>query len=75
MCAKPLRISCLCVFVSEKEKEFITASLRSKEPLDCSVIAKNFGGGGHKLASGVQMKDFSKSSEALEAILNFIREN
>jgi len=39
---------------TEFEKETMW-SLRSKENYDCSVVAKEFGGGGHKQASGFKL--------------------
>ncbi len=44
--------------LSEQENGIIKGSLRSEEykGVDVSVIAKKFGGGGHKLASGFEIK-------------------
>jgi len=43
----------------ENQKDFDKVSLRSKN-IDCSIIAKEFGGNGHPKASGFVCEDFSK---------------
>ncbi len=40
------------VFFKQNEGENYRVSMRSKGDIDISSIAKQFGGGGHKLASG-----------------------
>ena len=40
------------ILIKEKENGALRASLRSKTYIDVSKIANNFGGGGHKMASG-----------------------
>ena len=42
----------VAVFLKEEEKEYIRASIRSKEWFDAAELARAFGGGGHKHASG-----------------------
>jgi phosphoesterase RecJ-like protein len=46
------------LILSQREGELIKGSLRSEEykGVDVSEIAHNFGGGGHKLASGFELK-------------------
>lgn len=41
------------LMVTEREENIYKVSLRSKEYLDVSEIAKKFNGGGHKFASGI----------------------
>lgn len=43
----------------EDQKDFDKVSLRSKN-IDCSIIAKKYGGNGHPKASGFVCEDFSK---------------
>lgn len=40
------------VLLSEKEPGKIYGSLRTKEDIDASLLAKTFGGGGHRMAAG-----------------------
>ncbi|MDF2840004.1 MAG: putative RNA-binding protein, partial [Clostridia bacterium] len=40
------------VFLKEKERNIIKASLRSKDMIDVCAVAKEFGGGGHTRAAG-----------------------
>ena len=42
----------ISVFLKENESGVRRCSMRSKGEVDCAVIAHNFGGGGHKTASG-----------------------
>lgn len=46
------------LILAETEKDIIKGSLRSEEykNIDVSKIARNFGGGGHKLASGFEIR-------------------
>lgn len=46
-------------------------SIRSREGVDCSILAKAWGGGGHKQASGVNIP-FEEAAEFLEAMNNGI---
>lgn len=61
-----------------KEKEDgIHGSFRSKFEYDCSEIAKVFGGGGHKNASGFLIEKPLKDAvkDVREAITNYLKEN
>ncbi|MDD3397653.1 MAG: bifunctional oligoribonuclease/PAP phosphatase NrnA [Clostridia bacterium] len=66
-------INIIIVF-NEKGKNEINASLRSTENYDISIVAKHFGGGGHKQASGLQ--NFKGNlNQAKEQIYDFIIKN
>ena len=45
---------CAVFLAEERESGEVKASLRSVPPLDVSVIARKYGGGGHKQASGLR---------------------
>ena len=45
----------------------IRGSLRSRGPV-INEVAANFGGGGHKMASGVRLKDFSEVDKIIEEL-------
>ena len=47
----------LGIFVKEKEIGEIKVSFRSKNYIDCSKLASEFSGGGHKRAAGCTIKD------------------
>lgn len=47
----------LGIFVKEKEIGEIKVSFRSKNYVDCSKLASEFSGGGHKRAAGCTIKD------------------
>lgn len=64
----------IIIVLNEKIKNEISAGLRSTENFDVSIIAKNFGGGGHKQASGFQNLK-SDIIEAKEIIYNYIIKN
>lgn len=49
----------VAIFMYETGTEEYKVSLRSDEPVDVSVIAQYFGGGGHKKAAGITMKGTS----------------
>ena len=49
----------VAIFLHEVEPQKYKVSLRSKNKVDVSVIAKHFGGGGHVRAAGVTMKGSS----------------
>lgn len=55
------------VFTEDKNNNFIRGSIRSRGPAINEVAAK-FGGGGHKLASGVRMNDFDKVDKLVESL-------
>lgn len=40
--------------------KWVISLYTTKDNIDCSVIAKTYGGGGHKKAAGFQVKDISK---------------
>ena len=66
----------VAVILKEKE-DGIHCSLRSKFEYDCSKIAENFGGGGHKNASGCKIEknlDDAKN-DMLNAIENYLKNN
>ncbi|MDD3232200.1 MAG: bifunctional oligoribonuclease/PAP phosphatase NrnA [Clostridia bacterium] len=64
----------IVIVLIEKEKNIINASLRSSEFFDASFIAKAFGGGGHKLAAGIQNLTGSVK-QVKDKIYYFIKEN
>lgn len=43
-----------------ENKYYTPSSYTTKNEVDCSVIAKANGGGGHKKAAGFQVEDISK---------------
>ena len=45
----------VAIFMYELETNVFKVSLRSKERVDVSKVAKYFGGGGHKKAAGLTM--------------------
>ena len=55
------------VFTEDKTNDFIRGSIRSRGPIINDVAAK-FGGGGHKLASGVRLKNFEEVDKLVEAL-------
>lgn len=55
------------VFTEDKNNDFIRGSIRSRGPIINDVAAK-FGGGGHKLASGVRLKKFEEVDKLVEAL-------
>ena len=57
------------VFTEDKANEFIRGSIRSRGPV-VNEIAASFGGGGHKLASGVRMNDFESVDELVKVLDN-----
>lgn len=60
------------ILIIEEEKDIYRVSIRSKNYLDVSEIAKKFGGGGHKYASGIR---FTGNYEDIkEKILSEIKE-
>lgn len=61
----------LSIFAYERDNDITKISMRSKK-LDVNLLASNFGGGGHKLASGCTIK--GDIHEALELVLNKAKE-
>lgn len=56
----------LAIMISEAQPNVHKISFRSRENVDCSLIAQAFGGGGHKRASGCQLKgSYSKIKNQL----------
>lgn len=55
------------VFTEDKNNDFIRGSIRSRGPIINEVAAK-FGGGGHKLASGVRLKNFEEVDKLVETL-------
>jgi len=62
------------VFLMKEKEDGIKVSLRSKEKFDVEKLARKFGGGGHKKASGCFFKN-KKIEEVEKTILNEIRKN
>ena len=58
----------LSVFLRELEPNVVRVSLRSPDKVDCNLIAKEFGGGGHKNAAGCTIKEPLEKS--IELIVN-----
>ncbi|MBQ7257357.1 MAG: bifunctional oligoribonuclease/PAP phosphatase NrnA [Abditibacteriota bacterium] len=58
----------LSVFLRELEPNVVRVSLRSPDKVDCNLIAKEFGGGGHKNAAGCTIKE--PLNKAIELIVN-----
>lgn len=65
------------ILIIEEEKGIYRVSIRSKNYLDVSQIAKKFGGGGHKYASGIRFKgNYEEIKEKIIAeIKNALKEN
>lgn len=61
----------MAIMIVQKEFGGCKVSLRSKEDMDVSLIAKSFGGGGHKKASGFEYDEF-KPEEIIKKIRNEI---
>ena len=59
------------VILVEQPTGGFKVSLRSRCPLDCSLIAEQFGGGGHKKAAGAFLDKPLES--ALQEILDAVR--
>ena len=61
------------VLIKENSNFSIKGSIRSKGKIDASKIALNFGGGGHFIRSGFEIRDNMTLQEAKEEILNLIK--
>ncbi len=59
------------VFIEQPDG--VKVSLRSKGEIDINIIAKKFGGGGHRNASGARLKDITLA-DAVTALLTSIKE-
>lgn len=55
------------VFTEDKNNNYIRGSIRSRGPI-INEVAAQFGGGGHKLASGVRSKDFDEVDKLVTAL-------
>jgi phosphoesterase RecJ-like protein len=62
----------VAVFFREMESGKLRVSLRSRDPIDVSLIAAQFGGGGHRLASGCSLDGPLEQGEA--ALIGAVRE-
>jgi phosphoesterase RecJ-like protein len=61
----------VAIFMYEQKTHQFKVSLRSKQKVDVSVIAKHFGGGGHKRAAGFSI--FGTSDHIVPMIREQIR--
>jgi phosphoesterase RecJ-like protein len=59
------------VLLREEENDEISCSLRSREPIDVGAVAAEFGGGGHKLASGFSLQGTTLSNVKKQIIDRF----
>ncbi|MGI6656448.1 MAG: DHH family phosphoesterase [Desulfobulbus sp.] len=62
----------VAVFLKEIAPQHISVSLRAKGACDVSVIARQFGGGGHRNASGYRVKG-QGMDEALATLLEILK--
>ncbi|MDD2504865.1 MAG: bifunctional oligoribonuclease/PAP phosphatase NrnA [Bacilli bacterium] len=63
------------MFIEEEPNKY-KVSLRSKEYLDVSIIAKKFNGGGHKYASGIRFnKEYKKIKDQIILEINRLLED
>lgn len=62
------------IYIRKIENEEYKFSIRAEEPIDCAVLCKMFGGGGHTRAAGFETKDLEESKQKLileiERLLN-----
>ncbi len=56
------------ITLKEKEKGTFKMSIRTNDPINASLLAESFGGGGHKNAAGGSFK--GKKNEALDAVIS-----
>ena len=56
------------ICVKEKKRGVYKASLRTSERIDCSKIAKKFGGGGHERASGCSFYEGTIEDAAMKVV-------
>lgn len=63
----------VAIMIVQKEFGGCKVSLRSKKDIDVSLIAKEFGGGGHKQASGFEVDKFEPKKIVQEIIEKLIR--
>lgn len=62
------------IMMSEDEPKSLKISFRSRNDFDVSIIAREFGGGGHKAASGAKIDGLS-FDEAVEKVLTVCRKH
>lgn len=55
------------ILTEDKNNGVIRVSIRSRGPI-INEVASEFGGGGHKFASGVKLKNFDEADELIEAL-------
>lgn len=60
----------VCLVFQELQDGFIKISLRSRYPFDVSAVANHFGGGGHRLASGIKLKGTLEEVE--EMVITYV---
>ncbi len=60
--------------VFNEHKKFIRVNLRSKHNIDISKIAMQYGGGGHKNASGAMIYEWDKMNEVVDKMKILIQE-
>jgi phosphoesterase RecJ-like protein len=53
----------VAIFLKQKEQNIVKVSLRSKSYIDVSIIAKDFGGGGHIRAAGCTIASSLESAK------------
>ncbi len=63
----------VAILFKEISKDETKVSFRSKEDVDVSKIANEFGGGGHKKAAGCTIK--MPLNKAIDSVINFIEKN
>jgi phosphoesterase RecJ-like protein len=60
----------LAILFNQRAKDNVVVELRSEDNIDCTIIAKHFGGGGHAKAAGCRFE--GSLVGARSAILSFI---
>lgn len=68
---RALRSVKVAAFLKEAQDDFIKVSLRAKGECDVSLVAMNFGGGGHRNAAGFRLKG-KKLNEVRDDLLQEI---
>lgn len=68
---KGIRGTQVIAFIYEKGPGVYKVSMRSDDPVDVSKVAMNFGGGGHRLASGCTIE--GNVSDVLEQVITEIK--
>ena len=72
-----VRGSKMAVLISELKDKTFKISFRSRCAVDCSVLAAQFGGGGHKKAAGASLSlPFEQTKQTIvEAVMKALEEN